>query len=445
MLRTETLIAPTASTAVLPQVIAQSALLELSALELEERVLQELEENPALELRDETLPPLDYLPASRGVGSGQAYQPSESMDSWANLADDYCLKQELKQQFRAQNRDADYAVAELLIEALDDDGYLTISVEEAAMQLGVEPKLVEITLQVLQSMPPCGLGARNLPECLRLQLAACDPAEVPYGTEAVIDNLDFMTDGISIQQLRSLTRLSTAQLQAALEFIRDQLSPYPARGYMPSWSADHDVQYLYPDVVLSMDEDDCIKISIPQSERLAMRLNSAYLRLDEQLRAECVRTRDEQLKDARALVRQARQFIDNLTRRYRTMHKVMQAIVQHQDDFLMHGPAHLQPLSKKQIAIALGFHEATVCRATKDKYVLLPDGQLEPIDIFFDDALPAKSMIRRLVNSENKSAPLSDRMLQHELAGRGFDLARRTVTKYRMQLDIPPAGQRKAA
>ncbi|NLJ35935.1 MAG: hypothetical protein GX358_06880 [candidate division WS1 bacterium] len=220
------------------------------------------------------------------------------------------------------NRDADYAVPELLIEALDDDGYLTISVEEAAIQLSVEPKLVEITLQVLQSMPPCGLGARNLLEYLRLQLATCAPAEVPYGTEAVIDNL---------------------------------------------------------------------------------------------------------------------------TRRYRTMHKVMQAIVQHQDDFLMHGPAHLQPLSKKQIAIALDFHEATVCRATKNKYVLLRDGQLVPIDIFFDDALPAKNMLWRLVNSEDKSSPLSDRMLQHELAGHGFDLAHRTVTKYRVQLDIPPAGQRKAA
>lgn len=445
MLRTETRIAPTVSSTVLPQVIAQSALLELSALELGERVLQELEENPALELRDETLPALDYLPSSSAAEYSHSYQSADGLDPWANLADGYCFKQELKQQFRAQNRQADYAVAELLIEALDEDGYLTITTEEAAEQLRVSRTLVEITLQTLQSMPPYGLAARDLPECLHLQLQGFDPRQIPYGTEAVIENLPCMTEGMSVEQLRRLTRLSTTRVQDALDFIRNHLSPYPARDFAPAWSADRQVQYLYPDVILTLTDDGEVEISIPQSERLAMRINSAYLRLDEQLRADCVRSRDEQVRDARALVRQARQFMDNITRRYRTMHKVMAAIVAFQADFLAYGPAHLQPLNKKQIAARLGFHEATVCRATKDKYVLMPDGRLEPIDIFFDDALPAKSMIRRLVNSEDKFAPLSDRMLQQELAERGFDLARRTVTKYRMQLDIPSAGRRRAA
>ena len=99
----------------------------------------------------------------------------------------------------------------------------------------------------------------------------------------------------------------------------------------------------------------------------------------------------------------------------------------------------------RAIASVVGMHEATVCRATKDKYVLMPDGRLEPIDIFFDDALPVKNMINRLVNSEDKGAPLSDRRLQQALGQRGFELARRTVTKYRLQLDIPSASHRRIA
>lgn len=454
MLRTEAVVAPHVSPGVLPQVVAQSALLELTALELEERVTEELEENPALELDDETLPPLDYMPAPRISRSAVSYDSSDSYDTWANLADGYTLKDDLKQQFRAQNGNGNYPVAELLIEAINEDGYLTISVGEAAEQLAVDYRLVELTLQAIHELSPQGLGARDLCECLRLQLGALDSRQIPDGVEAIVDNMAYLTSRSSVggsnpscvEELRGLTKLSGPQIQRALDFIRKRLCPYPGRAFQCPWSGAGQVkQYAYPDVVLALGHGDQISILIPQSERLAMRVNAAYKRLDDDLRTNSVRTRDESLKEARRLVRMARQFIDNLTRRYRTMYKVMAAIVEEQKDFIVNGPAYLQPLSKKGIAAGLGYHEATVCRATKDKYVLMPDGRLEKVDMFFDDALPAKSMIRRLVNSEDKSAPLSDRRLQEELAGRGFELARRTVTKYRLQLDVPPASQRRAA
>ncbi len=454
MLRTAAVVAPHVSPSVLPQVVAQSALLELSALELEERVAEELEENPALELDHETLPPLDYMPAPRIRRSAVSYDSSDSYDIWTNLADGYTLKDDLKQQFRAQNGHGDYSVAEFLIEAINEDGYLTISVDEAAEQLAVDYRLVERTLQAIQKLSPHGLGARDLCECLRLQLGALDPRHIPDGVEAIIDNMAYLTSRssvggshtASVEELRSLTKLSGPQIQRALDFIRKRLFPYPGRAFQCSWTgAGKANQYVYPDVILSLAHGDRITISVPQSERLAMRVNAAYRRLDDDLRSNSVRTRDESLKEARRLVRTARQFIDNLKRRYRTMYKVMAAVVEEQEQFIVKGPAYLHPLSKKEIAADLGYHEATICRATKDKYVLMPDGRLEEIDIFFDDALPAKSMIRRLVNSEDKSAPLSDRRLQEELAGRGFDLARRTVTKYRLQLEVPPANQRRAA
>jgi len=446
MLRMNTVVTASTSTSVLPQVVAQSTLLDLSALELEERVKEELEENPSLELSAETLPPPEYVPVMRTRNLPTRYENTGSYDTWANLADGYTLKQELKQQFRVHNPPGNHRVAEFLIEALNDDGYLTLSVGEVAEYLGVDWQTVEEGLAAVQELRPYGLGARDLSECLRLQLRALDRGQIPEGVEAIIDNMAHLGGGLSLVELKSLTNLSGPQIQRSLDFIRQRLCPYPGRAFRAPWSsAAEERQYAYPDVVLSIrTPDDEIVISIPQSQRLGMRLNSAYERLDEELRINSIRARDERLKQARDQVRRARQFIDNITRRYRTMHKVMSAIVGYQTEFILQGPSHLRPLSKKQIASAVGFHEATVCRATKDKYVLMPDGHLEEIDVFFDDALPTKSMIRRMVNSEDKSAPLSDRRLQEELLNHGFEIARRTVTKYRMQLDIPPASQRVA-
>ena len=452
MLRMEAAVAPNASPVVLPQVVAQSALLELAALELEEKVKEELEANPALELKSGTLPPIDYMPTlnvSRAAGS---WDDPHGSDAWANLADTHTLQDDLKQQFRAQNPRGDYPIAELLIDAIDEDGYLAISVEEAAQTLCVPCGEVEPILDAIHELSPCGLGARSLVECLQLQLRSFERTDLPDGVEAVIEAMPYLSERSSrgvancISELKMTTRLPASSLRRALEFIRKHLSPYPGRAFHEPWGGtDHETEYVYPDVVLSLGQDDDMVISIPQSERLALRINGAYQRLDNRLRAACVRTRDESLKDARRQVREARQFIENLTRRYRTTYQVMSAIVDRQSEFILGGPAHLQPLSKKEIAQSIGIHEATVCRATKGKYVLMPDGRLESIDIFFDDALPAKSLIRRLVNSEDSSRPLSDRRLQDELIGHGFDLARRTVTKYRLQLDIPAASQRRAA
>lgn len=446
MLRMEAVVSASASPAVLPQVVAQSALLELTALELEDRVKEELEENPALELAGETLPPLDYIPVHDTRRSTPGPEMADGYDTWANMADGYSLKDDLKQQYRAQNSGANYRVAEFLIEAITDDGYLSIDLHEVVDRLGVSYEIAGDALASVQGLSPTGIGARDLTECLKLQLRDFDLREIPTGVEVIIDNISFLSSSSALTQLRTLTRLSSSQVQEALEFVRDNLCPYPGRAFQAPWSsATEETQYAYPDVVLAFRPDGEVEIQIPQSERLAVRLNAAYRRLDNELRAASVRTRDDGLKEARRLVRQARQFIDNLTRRYQTIHNVMSAVVARQKGFVTEGPAHLRPLSKKEIAAVVGMHEATVCRATKDKYVLMPDGRLEPIDIFFDDALPVKNMIKRLVNSEDKGAPLSDRRLQQALGQRGFELARRTVTKYRLQLDIPSASHRRVA
>jgi len=444
MLRMETVVAPDVSPAVLPQLVAQSTLLELAALELEEKVQEELEENPALELKSETLPPIGYMPV-KVCKSSLSHSFSDSHDVWANVAASYTLKEDLKWQFCATSENNHGAIGEYLIDAINEDGYLTVSLEEAARAVGVDYKVAEEALEIIQQLSPSGVGACNLVECLRLHLKQFDKAQIPPGVEAIIDNLNYFSGASSLKALCAVSGLSQSQTEVALDFIKSNLAPYPGRTFLAPWEyLRGQVQYICPDVILSIEPDrDGIVINIPQSERLAMRINSAYKQLDDQLRASNIRTRNKSLKEARQLVRKARQFIDNLAQRYRTMYKVMSAIVEWQSDFIIKGPAYLRPLNKKEIAASVDIHEATVCRATKGKYMLMPNGSLEPIDICFDDALPARTIISRRIKSENKAHPLSDQRLKEHLEEYGFYLARRTVAKYRLQLGIPPASQRK--
>lgn len=430
---------------VLPQVVAQSALLELTALELEERVLEELEENPALELEDEILDPVEYLPYNSYGRSSAGY--ADSYDPWANLADAWDLRDDIRRELRATAEDEIGTVAEYLVESVDEDGYLHGSIDEAASDLGVSRETAYEALDALQSISADGLGARDLAECIRLQLKQYNPDEIPEGTDALVDNFGFFSGDESISEMSELTGISKAKIAEALEFIRENLNPYPGRSFQPPWQdPTEDTRYVYPDVVLSITDDgEDVSISIPQSKRLAMRINAAYRRLDRKLRESGKRARKENLKQAREMVRKARQFIENISRRHQTMSQVMSAIVSHQRAFILRGPQHLKPLDKKEIAAQVDVHEATVCRATKDKYVLMPDGSLEPIDIFFDDALPARNMINRLISSEDPADPLSDSALQQKLEDHGFELARRTVTKYRLQMEISPANERRRA
>ncbi len=444
MLRLQAVVAPNMSTSVLPQLVAQSALLELSALDFEERVRRELDVNPALELRKDTPIQDAYIPSFERGGSSPRSDAADGYDTWAALAGPVSLKDDLKQQYRTQYPADDRHIAEYIMEALDDDGYLTLPIPEIAHHLRIDTDRAEKALSRVQGLLPRGVGARDLSECLRLQLQDFDPRDIPAGIEVFLDNLELV--GGARDVLKQATGLSSAAIDTVMAFIRDELCPYPGRSFQIEVSTKEQTgQYAYPDVVLSLDTAGKIVISIPQSDRLALRINSAYRRLDDAMRQRNERSHDETLQDARRMVREARQFIDNISRRYATMQKVMAAIAEAQEAFITGGPAHLKPLNKKEIAETVGMHEATVCRATRGKFMLMPDGRLEPIDILFDDALPAKNMINRLVNSEDKRRPLSDRKLQHELAGHGFDIARRTVTKYRLQLDIPPASRRRAA
>ena len=142
-------------------------------------------------------------------------------------------------------------------------------------------------------------------------------------------------------------------------------------------------------------------------------------------------------------VKQARRFIDMLQQRHQTMQRITEAIVEHQRGLVVEGVMSLLPLTKKEVALRTGMHESTVSRATRNKYVLMPTGTLLPFDAFFDDALPIKTLMTHIIQQEDPTAPLTDQELQAILVQRGYNLARRTVTKYRQHLRIPSSRQRR--
>ena len=256
------------------------------------------------------------------------------------------------------------------------------------------------------------------------------------------------------QAARMLLGLSDEATAEILEFVRDHLRPYPAR------LIDSDRQSLYSaplataDVVLEAARTGSdgvageLSVSVPQSERLQVRIDKIYASLEEGLRRR--RRLGEHEQHIREAVRDARELIALLQRRHETLALVAEAIIKHQanyfTDLVQRGqgnPRLLRPLDQKTIARATGLHESTVCRALKGKSILLPDGALVPFELFFDESMPAKVVLQRLIGEESPDRPLSDEALTHLMLDQDFPLARRTVTKYRLQLGIPPAHARK--
>lgn len=217
--------------------------------------------------------------------------------------------------------------------------------------------------------------------------------------------------------------------------------PYPADLYRPPYGAEDRAPATTPDAVISVC-DGRLEVSVPLSERLALRVNATYARLAQSTEP---RSRSRDGISLRALVADARETIANLTHRHQVIGQVAAAVVAEQQEYLTRGPAGLKPFSKKELAQKLGLHESTVCRATRGKTVMLPDGEVVPLDLFFEDNLPAKVTLAQIVRREDPRRPLRDHELVALMQERGYPVARRTISKYRAAPGIPPAAERKRA
>ncbi|MBW6418519.1 RNA polymerase factor sigma-54 [Celeribacter sp. PS-C1] len=351
------------------------------------------------------------------------------------------LREHLLSQIGFAFRDlSDQRLAAELIEHFDGDGYLRAKTTTLAPMLGVDAEKIEKTLKVIQGFDPAGVGARDLGECLKIQLE--DLGKLRPEMEIMLDHIDLLAK-FDISRLASLTGTSR---DAVLEMAKEirTLDPKPGRKFddSPTLSA-------YPDILVNRTRDG----------RVTVELNSALLPrvlVDRQYYAE-IKTQRLNEQDKRFVVdcmKNAGWLTKNLDQRAQTILKIATEIARKQDRFLRDGPEHLRPLGLKDVAAAAGVHESTVCRAIANKYMMTAHGLFE-LKFFFSNSLASldggedqssetvRHKIKQLIDAEKPEAVLSDDAIVAQLQSSGIEVARRTVAKYRDMMRIPSSPQRR--
>jgi RNA polymerase sigma-54 factor len=361
-----------------------------------------------------------------------------------------CVEADLRERLHdqvcgVQMGDRERLVAQLVIETLEDDGYLRGSVADTARALEIDPPItdeeIEHAIRSVQQFEPCGIAARDLSECLLLQLEAMDE-ETPGRALAMAVAKDGL-DLLARHDQTGLTRrfdCSPRAIAEASALIRT-LDPRPGEAYAPTPS-----NYITADVLV-VEKDGQLVASINPQTRPRARLNREYVHLFRRSRDEASPALRQQLQEARWLLRNAEQ-------RFVTILRVAEAIIEIQRDFFTHGDAALKPLLQRDVAQILGIHESTVSRATGNKFMATPRGVL-PFSHFFSPLLESsdgsksatavRAMMRDLIDQENPRRPLSDVALARRLREQGISVARRTVSKYRSLMRVPPAELRRRA
>jgi len=444
-----------------PQLQQSIRLLQLSTVELNQEIERILMENPALE-REEG----EEIPA-RGASSPEPAEtpdwPSEVAASWRGPDDDEegdrtqatpdtpTLRDHLRAQLTLTNLGArDRAFVEILIDALDDDGYLTQPLEEIAALLAPQPAAqppdygealaeeLKIALCHLQHFEPAGVGARSPAECLALQLKALpDEAERGLALEIVDKHLELLA-ARDYTRLKSLTGAGEDELRAAQRLIQ-ALNPRPGSAF-----AKVEARYVIPDVIVKKVRN-VWRASLNSDAMPRLRINRLYAELAAAARSGAGIS--SQLQEARWLIK-------NVQQRFDTILRVSQAIVERQRHFLEHGEVAMRPLVLREIAATLSLHESTISRVTTQKFMATPRGTFE-LKYFFGSHVATeaggaasstaiRALIKQLVAAEDARAPLSDARISQILGEQGIVVARRTIAKYRESLQIPPVNQRKA-
>ncbi len=332
------------------------------------------------------------------------------------------------------------AVAEEIIGNLNDDGYLTVSVEEIARKTGTDTEFVEDVLSLVQEFDPLGVAARDIKECLLIQIAQSELK----GTlvEEIVRHHLHRVERNAIPEIAKLLKTDVGEVQKAIEQLR-RFEPKPGRQYQPSTS-----QYIVPDAyIIKVDDEYVVVLNEEGIPRLQVsRLYRKLLHSNSNTPTATRKYLEKKLKSALWLIR-------SVDQRQRTIYKVVKSILKFQRDFFDKGIAYLRPLVLREVADDIGVHESTVSRVSTNKYVHTPRGLFE-IKFFFHSGLQGengaeisshrvKEIIKTLIAEEDPRSPLSDAKIARALCDRGIKIARRTVAKYREELKILPSSRRK--
>jgi RNA polymerase sigma-54 factor len=442
-----------------PALIALNNMLILSTMELQHMIQQEIEENPALELNeaDEESCPRCGRPFS---GSTCMLCLQEDMRTLESERDDYTgpsgddeefdplllvampasLSEMLLRDLHASLPYEDHFIADFLVGSLDDQGFLSTTTEQVAGTLSVDEERVADVLQKLQELGPVGVGARDVPECLLLQLQRLRQEGITHPqVEQIIqkhwNDLGEHRYGAIAQALG----IAYDDVVAARDFIRQYLRPYPlARVGNDSPVSPSQTTYLTPDVLIRINEEGKLVAEVVESQRYFLRMNPLYQDLARQAtRTNTYSVSAEEKDHLTQYVNRAQLFLTNLRQRRETIRRIAEHLIERQEGYLRYGVRYLKPLTRAEVALAIGVHESTVSRATANKHVQLPSHEVIPFSHFFTASLSVKDVLMELVTKEGR--PLTDQELVEMLRELGFNVARRTVAKYRNQLNILPS------
>ena len=460
-----------------PQLQQSIRLLQLSTLELNQELEQMLQDNPLLEREDEDEASYATAEAPAHTAEAEAQstetalpehaesEPVTALDDsdWNDYSvasgddedNDYTqgsisgatLREHLLNQLIVSPLTLrDRTLVAALIDDLDDSGFLTQPLEDITASLQteleeLEPEELETALKHLQNMDPTGVGARNLAECLTLQLRALPP-DTPARDAAMrltTHYLDLLA-ARDVGKLKKMLGIDDATLRTARALILS-LNPRPGAAF----GAD-DTHYVIPDVYVRKVKGMWIA-SLNADAMPKLRVNRVYADI-------LSRHRESGGSQLASQLQEARWLIKNVQQRFDTILRVSQAIVDRQKQFFEHGEVAMRPLVLREIADAVELHESTISRVTTQKYMMTPRGLYE-LKYFFGSHVSTDSggacsstairaLIKQLVAAESAKKPLSDGQLAEVLGQQGIVVARRTVAKYRESLQIPPANMRRA-
>ncbi len=442
-----------------PQLQQAIRLLQLPVLDLNAQIQDALEENVMLEMED-----LPDVPQTKPESTNEV-EAIRAEDNWTTRVgermpdggwtgdgrpiNDFADEsgQTLREHLLWQLEMEDFApremiIGEAIIDAINDDGYLTVDSDEIIASLDAESNVsqseVETTLEKVQRLDPVGVGARTISECIVLQLRQLDPATpcLQLSIDLTQNHLDLMASR-DYGELRRSLQASEEDLHTALALVKG-CNPKP--GLAVSSAA---AEYVVPDVfVRKVDNRWQVEISPTGVPRLSV--NQQYARL----------LRGSGDHDAlRAQLQEARWLIRSLEIRNETLLKVATCIVSRQTEFLEHGDEAMKPMVLRDVAEEIGMHESTISRVTTNKYMHTPRGVFE-FKYFFSSHLSSangedqsstsvRAKIRKLIGAENPAKPLSDSKIAKLLADEGIKVARRTVAKYRESMGIPSSSERR--
>ena len=460
-----------------PQLQQSIRLLQLSTLELNQEIEKFLQDNPLLERSDDiredpvSAPPQpgtpEYTSSSTTSGTDDRTGNADDGDG-GRLEQDYShggtrddndeaeypqlaaetqtLREHLIWQLSLTNlSERDQSLVTLLIDSLDDDGYLKQDLDELVTllppELGIEVDELHIALRHLQNLEPTGVGARDPGECLMLQLMAL-PDSTPCRTQAletVKHHLDVLAARDYVK-LRKLLHCDDAVLRGVQHLIIG-LNPRPGSSYSSG-----DTRYVIPDVIVKKTKDVWLAALNPDAMP-RLRINRLYADILQ-------RNRNAGRQQLASQLQEARWLIKNVQQRFDTILRVSQAIVDRQRHFFDHGEIAMRPLVLREIAETLDLHESTVSRVTTQKFMLTPRGIFE-LKYFFGShvttetgggasSIAIRALIKQLVSAENAKKPLSDSQITEILGQQGIVVARRTVAKYRESMQILPINLRKS-